>query len=162
MGRPGESGTSRTGCCGMGPEAQLDQSQLEPYLGFHVARAEAHVRRLLLSSLAECGVTLAEYSLLVIVGQNRGANQRQVADALEIAASNMAHLTQRMVRRGLIRRVHSQRDRRARLLSLTQSGKALSARAQTLVQAQEARISSRFSPAEREQLRRLLDRIRTA
>ncbi|TWB24636.1 MarR family transcriptional regulator [Nitrospirillum amazonense] len=142
-------------------ETALDCSKLERFVGFNLSRAETLVRRLVLEHLAPCQLTLAEFSLLSLVSVNKGVNQRQAGEVLEIAPPNMAHLVDRLANRGLLKRVRGRQDRRVQMLSLSDAGLDLLAQAEGLVEEQEAKVSAVLTADEQTQLLALLNKIRT-
>lgn len=141
-------------------ETTLDCSKLERFVGFNLSRAETLVRRLVLEHLAPCQLTLAEFSLLSLVSVNKGVNQRQAGEVLEIAPPNMAHLVDRLANRGLLKRVRGRQDRRVQMLSLSEAGLELLAHAESLVEEQEAKVSSVLTAEEQSQLLALLNKVR--
>ena len=60
-----------------------------------------------------------EFSILVLVASNPEVNQKQLGQALDVSAPNMAITLDRMVERGWVERVRSTQDRRAMLIHLT-------------------------------------------
>jgi DNA-binding MarR family transcriptional regulator len=71
----------------------------------------------------------------------------------------MMAMVDRLQRRHLLFRTRSKVDRRRQELYLTDEGRAVHAEAVRLIQAHEKQFTSRFSPAELQQLLSLLRRI---
>jgi DNA-binding MarR family transcriptional regulator len=78
-------------------------------------------------SLAEVGddVTLTQYRSLVVLASRGPQSVAALADELGVTPSTVSRLSDRLVRKGLIRRREDRRDRRAVRLALTPAGRAL-------------------------------------
>jgi DNA-binding MarR family transcriptional regulator len=70
-------------------------------------------------------VTLVQYRALVLLAARGEMNVGGLAEALDVHQSTATRLCDRLVARGLVDRVHSPRNRRSVVLSLTREGKAL-------------------------------------
>ncbi|MEY9871186.1 DNA-binding MarR family transcriptional regulator [Streptacidiphilus sp. MAP12-33] len=87
---------------------------------------------------------------------------RDLSDMLGVAARTTTTLVDGLERDGLVERVRHPDDRRAFLLSLTDTGRSHHAAAEAEDARALAAATGSLSPAEREQLRALLARIREA
>ena len=74
---------------------------------------------------AATGVRPAQYSVLAVIERNPGLSQTRLADALGIKKTNLVAMIDDLERRGLARRMPTERDRRSYALFLTPKGKAL-------------------------------------
>lgn len=124
----------------------LRLGQLRVYDAFH-------------SELAGHGMTPARYSLLAVLHDNPMSRSGQIAEALRVKPSNMAALLTQFEAEGLILRLPDPSERRASLVRLTESGEALFAAIDPIVQAMEARLVEMFEPEERAVLLGLLSRL---
>jgi DNA-binding MarR family transcriptional regulator len=88
--------------------------------------------------LRDYNLSVAQFDVLVHVGQREGLMQQELADRLLVTKGNVSQIIARMVRDGLVRRAQ---DGRTRRLFLTDAGRVLYAQA---VPAQEAMIATRF------------------
>ncbi|MGH3598887.1 MAG: MarR family winged helix-turn-helix transcriptional regulator [Pseudonocardiaceae bacterium] len=70
-------------------------------------------------------VTLAQYRTLVVLASRGPQKPADVAVALGVTASTVTRMSDRLVRKGLIRRRASRRDRREVRLGLTDAGRLL-------------------------------------
>ncbi len=109
--------------------------------------------------MASVALRPVEYSVLVLIAANARIKQKQLGEALEISAPNLAVLLDRLAERGLVRRVRSPEDRRAQHLHLTAAGKALVATAEQLALAMEGEVLAALTPQERTQLAALLQKL---
>lgn len=101
-------------------------------------------------------ITSVQYAALEILQRTPGVNQRQLGDELDVDRSTIADLVARMVRNGLIERSDDPADKRSYVLSLTASGKKQLANLRPRVEEVERILTSRLTPRECLELRRLL------
>ena len=129
-------------------------------IGYRLRRAQLAVFQRFLSVFDELKLRPAEYSVLVLIGDNPGRKQTQIAEALGIKRANFVTLAHGLEERGLIERRASTGDKRANALHLTPSGAAFLAHARSFHEAMEAELIGRLGgPAKRDQLLDLLARL---
>ena len=97
----------------------------------------------------------------MLVAANPQVNQKQLGEALDISAPNMAVTLDRLVERGWVERVRSTRDRRAMHIHLTAEGTELVARAEKIAATMENPALRALSAAERALLIELLMKVAT-
>ena len=95
----------------MDPQIPRDQF---PFTSARVAR---RWRKLLDERLKDLGVTQARWFTLVCLPRGGGVTQRELAHLMTIENPTLVRLLDSLEEQGLIERRHSERDRRARLLS---------------------------------------------
>jgi DNA-binding MarR family transcriptional regulator len=137
----------------------LDDGRLKELLGYNLSRADIRLRKFFHRHMASVALRPVEYSVLVLIAANARIKQKQLGEALEISAPNLAVLLDRLAERGLVRRVRSPEDRRAQHLHLTAAGKALVATAEQLALAMEGEVLAALTPQERTQLAALLQKL---
>jgi DNA-binding MarR family transcriptional regulator len=76
-------------------------------------------------SQSELEVTLPQYRLLVVLAAHGPQNLGSLSGFLGVNASTATRMCDRLLRKGLIQRRNSQRDRRAVRLALSEKGQAL-------------------------------------
>jgi DNA-binding MarR family transcriptional regulator len=76
-------------------------------------------------SLKKHKLTLAQFDLLAMLLTLEGLNQQELAKELAVTKGNMVGLVNRLSRRGYVKRVPSQKGRRANLIYLTATGRRL-------------------------------------
>ena len=123
------------------------------------SRAALVLRKDFERSLGPLGLKVLDYSLLVLVASNAEVNQKQLGEALDISAPNMAITIDRLVERGWVERVRSTQDRRAMIIHLTAAGRELVKRAQKIAATMEEQSLAVLSPAERALLVELLAKV---
>jgi len=139
--------------------AGLDQSRLTCLVGYAASRAALELRKTFERHLGPLGLKVVDYSILVLVASNPQVNQRQLGQALDISAPNMAITLDRMAASGWVERVRSTQDRRAMLIHLTAAGRDLIARAEKIAATMEQGALRMLSPAERALLIELLLKV---
>lgn len=130
---------------------------LDGHLGYFIRRAQIWVFGDFIRSLARIDISPAQYSVLVVIGANRGVSQAEVAATLGIERARLVRLLHRLERRGLIQRLQSSADNRRHALQLTPQGRTSLKRAKTLAAGHERRLSERLG-VERHNM--LLDMLR--
>jgi DNA-binding MarR family transcriptional regulator len=137
----------------------LDHSRLTTLVGYVASRAALVLRKDFERTLGPLGLKIVDYSLMVLVVSNPEVNQKQLGEALDISAPNMAITIDRLVERGWVERVRSTQDRRAMIIHLTATGRELVKRAQKIAATMEEETLAVLSPAERALLVELLSKV---
>ncbi|BBF92947.1 MarR family winged helix-turn-helix transcriptional regulator [Blastochloris tepida] len=141
-----------------GPDA-LDLSGLNAVVGYALRRAQLAVFEDFIARFATLDLTPAQYSVLLVIGNNPGRKQAEIAAALGIQRPNFVNMLDELERRGLAERLPSATDRRSHALVLTKSGSALLARARAMQDEQERELAQKLGPGGREMLVALLQRL---
>jgi DNA-binding MarR family transcriptional regulator len=137
----------------------LDQTRLTHLVGYAASRASIELKKSFARNLGPLGLKAVEFSILVLVAANPEVNQKQLGQALDVSAPNMAITLDRMVERGWVERVRSTRDRRAMLIHLTAAGRELVLRAEKIAATMEQGALRMLSTAERALLIELLLKV---
>jgi DNA-binding MarR family transcriptional regulator len=143
-----------------GPDA-LDQSRLTHLVGYAASRAAITMRRVFAKNFAPLDLKVVEFSILMLVASNPQVNQKQLGEALDVSAPNMAVTIDRLVERGWVERVRGTRDRRAMHIHLTAQGDELVKRAEKIASTMEGHALRALSTAERALLIELLMKVAT-
>jgi DNA-binding MarR family transcriptional regulator len=120
--------------------APLGLGVLENHLGYFLRRAQISVFQDFIRTLAGIDISPAQYSVLVVIGANRGPSQAEVADFLGIERARLVRMLDHLEKRGLTQRLASASDRRSHALHLTPEGQRTLRRAKALAGAHEARL----------------------
>ncbi|MBK1795884.1 MarR family transcriptional regulator [Devosia sp. WQ 349] len=91
-------------------------------IGYRLRRAQLSVFQQFLSFFETLNLRPAEYSVLVLMEENPGRKQSEIAAALSIKRANFVALVDGLEKRGLISREVVANDRRANALYLTEQG----------------------------------------
>nr|WP_326529465.1 MarR family transcriptional regulator [Rhodoferax sp.] len=95
-------------------------------------------------------LTSVQFAALDAIAQQPDIDQASLAATICFDRATIGGVIDRLERKGLVQRVVSAQDRRARLLHLTPEGEQLLAACQPVVKALQADILAPLSPAERE------------
>jgi len=124
---------------------------LNSHLGYFVRRLQVWIFQDFIRTLKRINISPAQFSVLVVVGANRGLSQAELATTLGIERARLARLLHRLEERGAIRRLQSSADGRRHALQLTQQGRTTLARAKIQVARHQKRLTERLG-AEKHQV----------
>lgn len=105
---------------------------------------------------AELDLTPPQARVLLLAA--RGRSQRELATDFRCDASNIVGIVDRLEQRGLVTRRSSPDDRRVKLVSLTEDGRAVRDRFQAALRT-SVPVLAGLDPEELDQLERILDRF---
>lgn len=142
-----------------GPDAEIDLSPLTGLVGYSASRAAITMRRVFARHFAALDLKVVEFSILVLVAANPRVNQKQLGEALDVSAPNMAVTLDRLVERGWAERVRGTEDRREMHIHLTAAGTELVGRAREIAETMENPALHALSAAERALLIELLMKV---
>ena len=129
-------------------------------IGYRLRRAQLSVFQQFLAVFEEFKLRPAEYSVLVLIDDNPGRKQTEIAEVLGIKRANFVTLVHGLEERGLVERIPSANDRRANALHLSTEGRSFLRAAQARHGALEDEMSARpRGPAARERMLALLHRL---
>jgi DNA-binding MarR family transcriptional regulator len=135
----------------------IDLDVLNSHLGYFVRRVQVWVFQDFIRTLASIDISPAQFSVLVVIGANRGLSQAELASTLAIERARLVRLLHRLEGRGLIQRLQSTADGRRHELQLTPQGRTLLTRAKALAARHERALIEKLG-AERHRI--LLDALR--
>ncbi|HUP10124.1 MAG TPA: MarR family transcriptional regulator [Caldimonas sp.] len=141
------------------PARTLDATGLTHLVGYAASRAALEMRKIFVRHMQPLDLKIVDYCILVLVARNPQVNQKQLGQALDISAPNMAVTLDRLVERGWVQRVRSEHDRRAQHIHLTHAGRDLVERAEAISRTMEDAGLRMLSAAERAMLIELLLRV---
>lgn len=156
------NGTSRTGGAATSPETGIERlysSELAGETEFLAARTRSVGSRRANEDLAALGLKVRSYSVLSLACSGLHPSQRELAEFLVLDPSQIVALVDQLEKRGAVKRQADPRDRRSNIITATAAGKRLYAEAAAVVATAGDAVLGALSPAEREQLRSLLQRV---
>ena len=127
--------------------------------GYLLARIGSESRRRFVQALEDHDLTLAQYGVLMILGELETAPQRGLADAAGIDPRNLVPILDELERRGLLRRGSDADDRRRHAVALSPAGRTLLTEVASAGAPAEDGLLSPLSASERKQLHSLLERL---
>lgn len=137
----------------------VDTSFLRTLVGYNARRAALSIIEVFVERMGVYELKVVEFSVLSLVAHNPGITSRQLCTALDVMPPNLVGLVATLERRGLIERQPHPSDGRAVGLHLTADGAALTASAEHTARDLEVDATSRLTPAERQALIHLLQKI---
>lgn len=142
--------------------AQNSSPQSDPpfrTVGFNLSNIGYTVSRRFRETLAPLELEPREFALLRAVAAAEGLSQQAIGETLQIPASRMVAFVDALEARHLLERRTNPQDRRARALYLTEAGVQLLSQGMNAAIGFERELCADLSPAEREQLLDLLQRV---
>src|SRR3954463_13879741 len=94
-------------------EKALSLGVLDGHLGYFLRRVQVWVFQDFIKTLATIDLRPAQYSVLAVIGANRGLSQADVAHLLGIERARLVRLLHRLEKRGLTQRLPPPHDPRA-------------------------------------------------
>lgn len=142
------------------PDAPLRTSETTDIVGYRLRRAQLAVFQTFTAAFAPFDLRPAEYSVLVLIAENPGRKQTEIAQVLGIKRANFVTLINRLENRGLTERRIAAGDRRANALHLTPAGSTFVADVRARQDAFESRYIEKLGGIEqRDALFSLLDKL---
>ncbi|HEV3182967.1 MAG TPA: MarR family transcriptional regulator [Steroidobacteraceae bacterium] len=134
--------------------------RLASFVPFRLNRLAAEVSQHLSAIYrGRFALEIPEWRVMATVGQDRGCTAQYVADSTRMHKTRVSRAIAHLIRRRLIERVASTRDRRERHLRLTRSGRRMYAQLVPLALRRERALLACMSASERRGFRRGLDRL---
>lgn len=134
------------------------QVSAEP-LGLLVAAIRRAVKAMVTRRVAPLGLAPLQFWVLVGALEAPGASQAELARRLRCDEPSVSRVVASLARRGWLRALRHEDDRRRVLLSLTPTGRALARRLVPIAAEVRAEVEAPLGAAEREQVRAALARI---
>ena len=125
-------------------------------------QAARRVTKLYDDALAPIGLGANQYSILARLSLIGPSTIQDIARLLVMDRSTLGHLLRPLEKRDLVKLEVSERDRRSRIVALTQAGKAAAAKARPRWAAAQRQFESTFGNEDALELRTVLKEIATA
>ncbi len=138
----------------------VSDKTLRKALGYHMKRAFNVIQTDLSETLKPLGLRMLTYTALVLIVDNPGLSQSQLADAMDIERPNLVVIVDELEQNELILRERVPSDRRTYALNATLAGRQLYERAVAAVLSHEARLLARFDAGQLEATKTVLQSIR--
>jgi DNA-binding MarR family transcriptional regulator len=140
-------------------KAALDTRFLESLMGYNARRAALTIIDMFLQRMAVYDLRPVDFSVLSVIAHNPGVTSRQLCQTLGILPPNFVALLASLQKRDLVQRLPHPSDKRAISLQLSPTGQAMMRQAEQTVQNSELDATASLSPAERDTLMALLQKI---
>ncbi|GAK33802.1 putative transcriptional regulatory protein for hcr operon [alpha proteobacterium Q-1] len=137
----------------------LDFSSLDDLFGFRLRLAQVKLFQHFRESLAPLQITPGQAGLLILIRDNPGISQSDLARAMQVERATLGQTIEGLVRRDFIVRNPRPGDRRAYSLSLSAAGDAFVDQLIPAIRAHEADVSQKLTAIEFDRLRSLLQKF---
>lgn len=133
-------------------------SQMSTYLGHLVRRLHQQSTAIFSEGMANAGydITPMQFAALKGIKHNENIDQASLAEFVACDRATMGGIIDRLEKKKLLVRKVSPTDRRARILSLSESGEAMISELEPIVDVFQNLIGGNLSSIERQQLESLL------
>lgn len=142
--------------------AHVSDATLCGFLGYHMKRAFNVVQSDLAGVLKPFGLRMLTFTALVLIVDNPGLRQSQLADAMDVERPNLVVLIDELEQRGLISRDRVASDRRAYALKPTAAGRQLYDRSVAAVTTLEVQLLPGLDADTRATVIAVMQRIRAS
>jgi len=137
----------------------LDIGGLDTVIGYAIRRAQVAIFDDTNAILADLAITPVQFAVMRLVQRNPGINQISLATALGAEGPRMVLIIDELEGRGLVTRLASTIDRRARAIFLTRGGRALHTQLSKRVQQQNRRLAKRLRGDDPKLLLKMLNNL---
>ncbi len=137
----------------------VDYGILDELASYAVRRAQIAIYEELDRELAPLKITPPRFSSMVLIEQNPGILQSDLARIIGVGRPAMVAIIDFLQAQGWLRREAHDGDRRANHLQLTPAGRRHLARAKELLASLDRRWTASFTDADKQTLVALLDRL---
>lgn len=142
------------------PKGGIDYSILSEAVVYRLRRAQLSVVNDFNESLLAFGLRPADFSVLILVANNTGLKQSDVAEALGIQRANFVAIIDGLEDKGLLQRRRSESDRRVHYMEMTSEGRSMLDEISQVWREHEEKLIDRLGGEKaRDQLVGLLRRI---
>jgi MarR family transcriptional regulator, transcriptional regulator for hemolysin len=131
-----------------------------PPIGLRLSRTAHAVSQAFERAMAEAGGSASSWQVLLLVRSEQWGTQSKLAEAMGVSGATVTHHLNGLEAQGLVRRWRDDANRRVQRVELTPEGSALFDRLREVAMAHDARLRSKLTDAEAEQLGELLDKLR--
>ena len=136
-----------------------DNSPITEHLAYLLAQANREINRQLEMRLSKEGVPVEQWRILKVLSDGKGHSMGELAEAVLLNHPTLTKMVDRMVSDALVYRVQDPKDRRKVLMFVSDRGKALSKRLNSLAVSQEEHILESYGDKPTSELKRLLESL---
>jgi MarR family transcriptional regulator, organic hydroperoxide resistance regulator len=137
----------------------ISNTPLTEHLTYLLAQANREINRQLESRLSTEGVPVEQWRILKVLSDGSGHSMGELADAVLLNHPTLTKMVDRMVSESLVYRRQDSDDRRKVLMFISERGKVLCKRLNSLAASQEAHILQSYGDEATGELKRLLENL---
>jgi DNA-binding MarR family transcriptional regulator len=139
--------------------ANISDDTLSDLIGYNIKRASNVIQCDMARTLKPLGLRMITFSALVLIVDNPGIRQSQLADALAIERPNCVVIIDDLEHLEMITRLRVPTDRRAYALNVTLAGRQLYKKALRALKMQEKTLFAGFTDKQRLQIRDVMELV---
>jgi MarR family transcriptional regulator, organic hydroperoxide resistance regulator len=136
-----------------------DNSPITEHLAYLLAQANREINRQLETRLSKEGVPVEQWRILKILSDGDGHSMGELAEAVLLNHPTLTKMVDRMVSDTLVYRVQDPTDRRKVLMFISDRGKVLCRKLNSLAADQEEHILESYGDKSTSELKRLLENL---
>jgi DNA-binding MarR family transcriptional regulator len=133
--------------------------RVEDSVGFKIIRLRSALFATVDREVAPWGVSSAQAAILIYIAHGRGNRAADIARDYNYDTGSMTRMIDRLVKKGLLRRVRDEEDRRSVRLELTPKARKLTEKLPAVAARSLNRLLRGFSRGDLDDLKGLLDRM---
>ena len=137
----------------------LSYGPLAEWVGFHLRMAQVASFQAFARAAHAVDLSPGRFAVLVLIGENPGISQTELSRANGSDKSTLTPVLEDLVRRGLVDRARTPRDRRTYRLALTPAGEAMRHDLTACARRHEQALDRVIGPRERAKFLRILRKI---
>jgi len=134
-------------------------SPITEHLAYLLAQANREINRQLETRLSREGVPVEQWRILKVLSDGNGHSMGELAEAVLLNHPTLTKMIDRMVSDALVYRVQDPQDRRKVLMFISDRGKVLCKRLNSLAVSQEQHILENYGDKSTSELKRLLESL---
>lgn len=134
-------------------------TDLRYMLSHLLRRAHFNAEAKFAKTMSRNGLTSRQLALLVAIDQNPGASQNALGDIIALDRNSVSELVVRMIKKQLLKRETSKKDKRSFVLMLTQKGRDIIVEAAAGNPQYQESLAANLSEAETQRLIEYLRRM---
>jgi MarR family transcriptional regulator, organic hydroperoxide resistance regulator len=134
-------------------------SPITEHLAYLLAQANREVNRQLEMRLSKEGVPVEQWRILKVLSDGNGHSMGELAEAVLLNHPTLTKMIDRMVSDALVYRAQDSKDRRKVLMFISDRGKVLCRRLNSLAVSQEEHVVENYGDKATNELKRLLENL---
>ena len=139
--------------------AKSPSTPITEHLAYLLAQANREINRQLDARFKKEGVPVEQWRILKVLSDGKGHSMGDLADAVLLNHPSLTKMVDRMVSDALVYRVQDPDDRRKVVMFISDRGKTLTQRLNSLALSQEAYIAENYGNKATADLKRLLESL---
>ncbi|AKO93070.1 MarR family transcriptional regulator [Priestia filamentosa] len=132
---------------------------LHDLTGYLIHRTDVKLTNYFTKKLKPYGVTPEQWSIISILDDQRGTTQKELVEAIDKNQTTIVRMVHSMEKKGLVKRIFNEQDRRSHYLFLTEKGAETKKTISPAVKDAHLFVTRQLSNEEVDQLKTLLNKV---